>query len=78
MFVTIPSFKLKDCAHVLAVRLYKILKLMFSKCEIPGTWKKACIIPAFKKGDECDVRSTICLTLQSLRVCSTKILIFKN
>ena len=47
----IPAIVLKQCAHVLATPLSKLLNLSLKNDYFPDSWKEARVQSAFKKGD---------------------------
>ena len=52
---SIPSFLLKDCAHVLSKPLSHIFNIMLKSSTFPNIWKLAQICPVLKKGDPSQV-----------------------
>ncbi|EFA08522.1 hypothetical protein TcasGA2_TC006175 [Tribolium castaneum] len=52
----IPSFLVKDCAHIFVKPLFYLFNLIVKTSTFPAVWKKS-VCPVFKKGDISDVHN---------------------
>lgn len=53
----IPSFIIKGCSDVLAPVLVHVFNTSFNQGVFPSLWKRTIVVPVFKGGDKCDVKS---------------------
>ena len=70
----IPAIVLKKTAAAVAYPLARIFGLSFETGELPGVWRKALVVPIFKKGDRLlpsnyrpvSLTSVCCRTMESI------------